>query len=70
MIFIDTSYWVALRNVRDLHHREAALLLEAHGTIPLVTSNHVCGETWTYLRRRAGHAAAVSYLDALDACKS
>lgn len=31
-----------------------------------MTSNHVRGETWTFLRRRAGHAAAVGFLDALD----
>ena len=31
-----------------------------------MTSNHVRGETWTYLRRRAGHASAVAFLDALD----
>jgi len=32
----------------------------------LVTSNHVRGETWTYLRRRAGHDSAVQFLDALE----
>ena len=32
----------------------------------LITSNHVRGETWTYLRRRAGHASAVDFLDALE----
>jgi predicted nucleic acid-binding protein len=31
-----------------------------------VTSNHVRGETWTYLRRRAGHGAAVGFLDSLE----
>ncbi len=65
MIFVDTSFWVALRNRRDPHHDEAAGLLERHGSVPLVTSNHVRGETWTYLRRRAGHPAAVDFVDAL-----
>lgn len=32
----------------------------------LVTSNHVRGETWTYLRRKLGHPAAVSFLDAVS----
>ncbi len=63
MIFVDTSFWVALRNRRDPHHEEAATLLVRHGTSPLLTSNHVQGETWTFLRRRAGHAAAVAFLD-------
>ena len=56
MIFVDTSFWVALTNRRDDRHDEAALLL---GT------NDVRGETWTFLRRRAGHGAAVGFLDAL-----
>ena len=33
---------------------------------PLVTSNHVRGESWTMLRRRAWHAAAVAFLDVLE----
>lgn len=66
MIFVDTSFWVALRLRRDAHHEEAVRLLREHGDQPLATSNHVRGETWTFLRRRAGHAAAVSFLDALE----
>jgi uncharacterized protein len=33
----------------------------------LVTSNHVRGETWTFLRNRAHHKAAVRFLERLDA---
>ena len=33
----------------------------------MVTTNHVVGETWTLLRRRSGHAAAVGFLDRLAA---
>jgi uncharacterized protein len=33
----------------------------------VVTTNHVVGETWTLLRRRSGHAAAVGFLDRLAA---
>ena len=65
MIFVDTSYWVALRNRRDGHHTEAQSLLGLHGNGALVTTNQVRGETWTFLRRRAGHVAAVEFLDAL-----
>jgi predicted nucleic acid-binding protein len=67
VIFVDTSFWVALRNRRDAHHEQAVELLERHGGTALVTSNHVRGETWTFLRRRAGHGAAVDFLDALGA---
>lgn len=65
MIFVDTSFWAALRNRRDPHHDEAVTLLEHHGDQPLITTNHVRGETWTFLRRRAGHRSAVDFLDAI-----
>jgi predicted nucleic acid-binding protein len=65
VIFVDTSFWVALRNVRDDRHAEAVALLGQHADGGLVTSNHVRGETWTFLRRRAGHASAVGFLDDL-----
>ena len=64
MRFVDTSYWVALLLPRDPHHAEArGLWLDDLGA--LLSSNHVLGETWTYLRRRAGHEAAVMFLDAI-----
>lgn len=66
MIFADTSFWVALRNRRDSHHEQALALLGLHQARSIVTSNHIRGETWTYLRRRAGHEAAVDYLDILE----
>lgn len=66
MIFVDTSFWVALRNVRDAHHAVAVALLERHEHSGLVTSNHVRGETWTFLRRRVGHHAAVAFIDILE----
>ena len=65
MIFVDTSFWIALRLRRDRNHHEAATLLQAIEHDQLITSNHVRGETWTFLRRRAGHTAAVGFLDAL-----
>jgi len=64
VIFVDTSFWVALRRHRDERHREAVALMRAHAGA-LVTSNHVLGETWTVLRRREGHAHAVETLDAV-----
>lgn len=66
MIFVDTSFYIALRARRDAHHGAARDLLRAFGDVPLVTTNHVRGETWTFLRRKAGHAAAVDFLDRLD----
>jgi predicted nucleic acid-binding protein len=66
MIFVDTSFWVATRNRRDGHHEQAAALMRTHIHRNLVTSNQVRGETWTYLRRRAGHPVATSFLDMLE----
>jgi uncharacterized protein len=63
--FVDTSYWVALRLRRDANH-ETAVQLWAPGR-PMLTTNHVIGEAWTFLRRRDGHASAVSFLDAVEA---
>jgi uncharacterized protein len=67
LIFTDTSFWVALTNRRDDHHAEASALLETHQSDRLLTSNDVRGETWTFLRRRAGHRTAVAFFDALCA---
>jgi predicted nucleic acid-binding protein len=61
--FVDTSFWVALQFARDDHHVIARDLWQSvRGT--LLTTNHVVGETWTFLRRRAGHAAAWRFVDA------
>lgn len=65
MRFVDTSYWVALRLRRDANH-DAAVRLWSPGQT-LLTTNHVVGETWTFLRRRDGHAPAVAFLDAVEA---
>jgi len=61
--FVDTSFWVALQFGRDAHHEEARSLWLNRGQ-PLITSNHVLGETWTFLRRRVGHFGAREFVDA------
>jgi len=66
VIFVDTSFWVAFRNRRDAHHAETEALLRGLADQQLITSNHVRGETWTYLRRKAGHRSAVGFLDGLE----
>ena len=32
----------------------------------MITTDAVLGETWTFLRRRAGHRRAVEFIDAAD----
>jgi len=67
LIFVDTSFWVSLRMLRDSHHHQAAALMQEHGTAGLMTTTLVVGETWTFLNRRAGHTAAVDFLDRVQA---
>ena len=66
MIFVDTSFWIAARLRRDRRHDEALQLLKRFNHETFVTSNAVRGETWTFLRKRAGHRDAVAYLDVLE----
>jgi len=33
----------------------------------MLSTTEVVGETWTFLRRRDGHASAVAYIDAVEA---
>ena len=64
MRFADTSFWFGLQERRDARHDQARTLV-ARGVGRVVTTNHVVGETWTLLRRRSGHTAAVGFLDRL-----
>ena len=58
MKFVDTSFWIALQLERDANHEAAdALIDQVLG--PLITTNHVVGETWTFMRRWSSHAGAV-----------
>jgi uncharacterized protein len=66
VIFVDTSFWIALAIEADQHHVQASRLLAAHPASPLATSNGIRGETWTFIRRRFGHAPAVAVLDRLE----
>jgi predicted nucleic acid-binding protein len=56
--FVDTSFWIALQSQRDPHH-DVADMLARQGLGPLITTNHVIGETWTFMRRWSGHAGAL-----------
>jgi predicted nucleic acid-binding protein len=61
--FADTSFWVALQFQRDAHHGDAVLLWRDQSQA-IATTNHVLGETWTFLNRRVGHAQAWTFADA------
>ena len=64
MRFVDTSFWVALQFRRDANYPAARALWAGHSA-GLVTSNHVVGETWTFLRRRLGHVEALAFIDSI-----
>ena len=63
MIFVDSSFWIAQQLPRDQRHTEALALEAGHVRGPLVTSTAVVAETWTFLRRRLGHARTMAWLD-------
>jgi uncharacterized protein len=64
----DTSFWVALAARRDNHHVEARSLWSAQSE-PVMVSNHIAGETWTFLRRRAGYAVALQALSVFSSSR-
>lgn len=66
MIFVDTSFWIAVAVKADRHHSEASALFAAHARDVLATSNQVRSEVWTFVRRRFGHRAAVALIDRLE----
>lgn len=66
MKFIDTSFFYASIDPDDREHRATVALVNQLGRVPLITTNHVRGETWTLLNRRLGHQAATDFLDNLE----
>ena len=69
MIFVDSSFWIGLSDELDERHEDAWTLLRAKDGQPLVTSNHVVGETWTFLRKRHRHAVAMKFLDRAESAE-
>jgi predicted nucleic acid-binding protein len=63
VIFVDSSFWIAELMSRNGRHEDALEASLAFAGRRLITSTLVLGETWTYLRRRAGHARALAWLD-------
>lgn len=66
MIFVDTSFWIAEAMTCDGRHEEAVRLATSLASERVCTSNLVVGETWTFLRRRAGYRLAMRWLDAAN----
>lgn len=65
MRFLDTSFVIALLRGRERHHAQAAAIWSTDGG-PLLTTEGVVGEVWTFMRRREHHDAALVAVDALQ----
>ena len=65
MRFVDSSFWIALQ-IREYQHHLAARRLWIVERQSLVTTNHVIGESWTFLRRRQGFAVARRFVDTIE----
>ncbi len=65
MIFADSSFFIAYMIKRDRNHEAAVQLLGQIADRRIVTTNHVRGETWTWLRTRSWHGKAVAFLDSV-----
>ena len=65
MKLVDSSFWIGLQIRDDQHHVDARRLWAAERDV-MITTNHVVGETWTFLRRRQGFVAARDFLGAIE----
>lgn len=71
MKFADTGWWVAWALPSDARHRDALAMLGKLGRAEqILTTNHVVGETWTFLRRRAGHDYGIAFLNRMETLQS
>lgn len=51
----------------DARHGDALKMrMLVHGSEQVLTTNLIVGETWTLLRRKAGHRYAVGFLDRVE----
>ncbi len=57
---------IAGNDDRDRQHELALQLFESVAGRRLVTTNHVRGETWTWLRYKRFHKRAVEFLDSIE----
>lgn len=65
MRFVDSSFWIGFQ-IRDDQHHVAARTLWSVEREMMLTTNHVVGESWTFLRRRQGYVAARRFLDSIE----
>lgn len=70
-IFVDTSAWIMLLNKDEERHLEAVdIYLNKLQGFVLVISNLVLGETYTWLRKKAGFKSSIDFLVSIKEKKS
>jgi len=65
VIFADSSFLIAYLIERDRNHEAAVRLYEQVAHQRVAITNHVRGETWTWLRSKTRHEKAVAFLDSV-----
>ena len=67
MIFVDTSAFYALVDESDKNHKQAVSTYEkfARRQTPLITTNHIMGETYTIVMARLGAKIALQVFENL-----
>lgn len=66
-LFVDTSAFFALANLKDRHHSEAVAAYQTNiDNDDLQTSDHVVIESWYLIRSRLGRRAAMAFWDGFD----
>lgn len=66
LIFVDTSAWIMLINKDETYHQAAVEIYNEIFKATLIISNLVVGETYTWLRKKAGYNKALVFLRAIE----
>jgi predicted nucleic acid-binding protein len=69
LIFVDSSFWIGLSDELDERHDQAAALMRSRDGERLLTTNHVLGETCTFLRKRHRHVVAMRFLERAESAE-
>ena len=66
-IFVDSSAWIAVSDVRGKYHQQAVQYYELliRDRINLVTTNFVIAESYVMIQKTAGITKAILFLDVL-----
>lgn len=65
-VFIDTGAFIALSYQADQYHSLAVEALHTLNRYPFITTDHIVGETFTWLRYKVGFETALAFLRQID----